>query len=294
MVSRSAFVEAACRAEALARRTSLGIGGRPDYLFEPRTEAHAAAVVRLCREEGVPLRYLGGGYNLLVRDSHLEGAVLATTELRYLRVHADRVAVGAGNSFQSLVKRSIELGVPGVAGCPGIPGTVGGVVFMNAGGRFGTVSDGLIDVSFLDPEGTPRRRSVEDGDFGYRTSAFDGCLVTGAVFRRDPALTPEHQRRVYDEALTWKKATQPLRARSAGCIFKNPRGRSDLSAGALIERAGLKGRRIGGARFSAVHANFIENDETASAADVHALIRLAQREVKARFDVELETEVHIW
>jgi UDP-N-acetylmuramate dehydrogenase len=295
VVSRSDFAEAARSAEALARRTSLGVGGRPDYLFEPRTEEEAAEVVVRCRELGIPLRYLGGGFNLLVRDSRVEGAVLATRRLKYLHVHEDSVAVGAGNSFPSLVTRAIALGIPGLPGCPGIPGSVGGVVFMNAGGRFGSVEDALAEVTFLDAEGNRCRRFVHPGDMGYRTTVFGGCLVTGAVFRRDPTLSEADLRALHEEALAWKKATQPLSAKSAGCIFKNPDGpEGRVSAGALIERAGLKGRAVGDARISTVHANFIENAHRASAEDIHALIRLVQREVAEKFGVSLEPEVHIW
>lgn len=295
MVSPVDFEAGRRRAEALARRTSLGVGGRPRYLFEPSTEEECARVVHACRRAGVTLYYLGGGYNLLVTDEDLDGAVLATRRLRYLRVFADRVEVGAGNPFPELVRRSIELGIPGLPGCPGIPGSVGGVVCMNAGGRFGSVGDALVEVRGVDAEGRRFRRGVEAGDLGYRTSVFRDVLVTGATLRRDPALRPEAQRRLFREALAWKKATQPLGARSAGCMFRNPQQALDgRSAGQLIDMAGLKGRRVGGAMVSPLHANFIVNAGDATARDLFDLIRLVRDEVRARYAVDLELEVTTW
>ncbi len=300
MVLPNAFAEAAARAcalgaAALGTRTSLRVGGQPAYLLEPTTEAEAAEIVAQGREAGVAIRYLGGGYNLLIHDGPIDGAVLATRRIQHMQVEADAVRVGAGNSFPGLVKEAIALGIPGLPGCPGIPGTVGGVVFMNAGGRFGSVVDGLLEVSYLDPAGRPARRAVEPGDLGYRTSRFGGCLITGAVFRRDPAFTPEAAQALYDQAMAWKRETQPLSAKSAGCIFKNPEGpEGSRSAGRLIDEAGLKGVQVGGARVSPVHANFIENVGAATAADVHELIARVQDAVRARFGVELELEVRTW
>jgi len=276
------LARAAQRAQRLAARTSLGVGGRPRYLFEPETERAAAMAVRRCREAGVRLLVLGGGCNLLVGEGVIDGAVIATRKLTHFEIHSDTVRVGAGNRFPDLVRKSIDLGIPGLPGCPGIPGSVGGVVFMNAGGRFGSVADALVEVHGLDAEGHAFRRRIHPGDLGYRCSSFAGCLVTGARFRRDPGQTVEAGAALFRRAMAWKRETQPLAARSAGCIFKNPDG--PHSAGWLIEAAGLKGR----------HANFILNDGTATADEVHALIRIVQAEVAARHGVALELEVRTW
>lgn len=295
MVWRPDFADARARAENLSRRTSLGVGGRPELLFEPRTPAEAAAIVAACREAGIPLRHLGGGYNLLVGDGQVEGAVLATRGLTGCVVHADRVEVGAGHPFPDLVRRSIELGIPALPGCPGIPGSVGGVVFMNAGGRFGSVCDALLEVQGIDVAGEPFARAVTRLDFGYRRSPFGGCLITGAVFARDPSVPRPQRQALYQEALEWKRRTQPLSARSAGCIFKNPDGpEGPRSAGRLIEEAGLKGLREGGAEVSRLHANFIVNAGGASADDVSRLIERVRDEVLARHGVLLELEVCRW
>ncbi|MHC5010345.1 MAG: UDP-N-acetylmuramate dehydrogenase [Planctomycetota bacterium] len=279
----------------MARRTSLRVGGAPEYLFEPATEAEAAEVLALCRDRRIPTRYLGGGYNVLVHDAALEGAVVATRRLRHFQVLEDRLKVGAGYSFTTLVRHAVRLGVPVLPGCPGIPGSVGGAVFMNAGGRFGTVGEALLAVTGLDPEGRPFTRRIREGDLGYRWSVFEGCLVTGAVFRRDPGRDPAAQQALFDRALAWKRETQPLGARSAGCMFKNPDGPLGArSAGRLIDEAGLKGLRVGGAAVSRLHANFIINEGGATSADVQALIDLVRERVHAVHGLELELEVRVW
>jgi UDP-N-acetylmuramate dehydrogenase len=295
VVARPSFDDARARAVALSRRTSLGVGGAPELLFEPRTLEEAAEVVAACRSAGVALRVLGGGCNLFVGDAVLAGAVLATGGLRGLAVHPDRVVAAAGHPFPDLVRRSVELQIPALPGCPGIPGSVGGVVFMNAGGRFGTVADALLAVEGLDAEGRPFHRRVAAADFGYRSSPFAGCLITGATFRREPGLEPRASRALLDEAQAWKRRTQPLFARSAGCIFKNPDGPTGArSAGRLIDEAGLKGLTVGGAQVSPLHANFIVNLGPATAADVSGLIERVRDAVEARHGVRLELEVCRW
>ncbi|MDA1196264.1 MAG: UDP-N-acetylmuramate dehydrogenase [Planctomycetota bacterium] len=292
MVLPHAFADAAARAERLAGRTSLGVGGTPRWLFEPEDEAACVEAVLLCRANDVPLLVLGGGCNLLVEDGAIEAAVIATRRLRGFAIHEDRVEVGAGQGFPDLVRRSIELGIPGLPGCPGIPGSVGGVVAMNAGGRFGCVADGLLAVRGVDRAGERFQRTIEPGDLGYRSSPFRGQLVTGATFRRDPAWTPERGAALFREAMDWKRSSQPLSARSAGCMFKNPG--SGASAGQLIETAELKGLRIGAAMVSTQHANFIVNLGGASASDVQALVARVQAGVRRHHGVELELEVETW
>jgi UDP-N-acetylmuramate dehydrogenase len=287
------FADARERADALARRTSFRIGGVPEFLFEPEGEEEAGEVLAACHAQGIRLRILGGGCNLLVADGRLEGAVLATTRLRFERLGEDRLEIGAGASFPSLVARSAELGIPRLSGCPGIPGQVGGVVAMNAGGRFGCVADALLEVAGFDLEGRRFRRAVEPGDMGYRRTAFlDQALITSATFRRERALDREAARRQFQEASAWKRATQPLSAASAGCAFKNPG--PGASAGALLDRLGLKGVRVGEAVVSAVHANFIVNEGGASFVDVEDLIGRVRERARAQAGVDLELELRVW
>lgn len=292
MVLPSSFASAHAKADRLARRTTLGIGGRPEYLFEPRSAVEAAVLVGLCRKHGVPLRFLGGGSNLLVAADRIPGAVVATRRMTDIQVQADVIRVGAGTSFPGLARQAASLLVPALSGCSGIPGTVGGAVVMNAGGRFGCIADALVAVEGVDAEGRPFHRHVAPADFGYRTSPFTGVLVTAAVFRRDPTLDEDAADRLFRTALEAKQAVQPLGARSAGCIFKNPDDAP--SAGRLIDEAGLKGQRVGGAQVSDRHANFIVNDGDATAEDMRRLIDRIRREVLVATGVTLELEVRVW
>jgi UDP-N-acetylmuramate dehydrogenase len=292
MVLPTVFPEARARAEGLARRTSMGVGGAPEFLFEPTSEAEAARLLALCRLAGVPVRFLGGGTNVIVSDGGVEGAVVATRGLRGVRVLDDRVTVAAGQSFSGLVRHAARWGIPVLPGCPGIPGSVGGAVVMNAGGRHGTTGEALLEVRGIDERGHLVSRRVRDGDVGYRWTDFGGMLVTGATFRRDRTADREAAQALYAEALEAKRSTQPLAQRSAGCTFKNPGGGEP--AGRLIESAGLKGRRVGGAVVSERHANFIVNDRHASGADISALIDLVRREVLALHGVRLELEPVLW
>lgn len=291
MVSRSSSDPA----PTLADRTSLGVGGRPEQFFEPATEAEAAQTLRALAAKRIPVRVLGGGCNLLAADGAVRGAVLSTRALRMFEVYGDRVVVGAGFSFPSLVRRAIDLCIPGLPGCPGIPGSVGGVVFMNAGGRFGTVSDALVAVRGLSMAGDLFEQPVRASDFGYRRSTLGACVITAAVFHRDTSLDSGALQARFDEAMAWKRETQPLSSASAGCIFKNPDGPDgSRSAGRLIDEAGCKGLRVGDAVVSPQHANFIVNTGAATASDVHALIALVQERVYEVHDVRLELEVQVW
>ncbi len=286
------FASALRTATALSTRTSLGIGGCAEWFFEPDDAPSAGRIFAYCRAHGVPVRVLGGGYNLLVADGAIEGVVLSTARLRHEQVLDDRVRVGAGNSFASLVSRAADLSIPTLSGCPGIPGSVGGVVSMNAGGKFGSAGDALLEVEGFDATGAFFRRRVEPGDLGYRRTAFQGGLVTGASFRREPGLDRVAERRRFAEASTWKRSTQPLTAASAGCFFKNPEAAP--SAGARIDRAGLKGARVGGAVVSPVHANFLVNEGGATSADMFALVELVRARVRETNGIELELEVAVW
>ena len=292
MVLPTIFPEARARAEGLARRTSMGVGGPPEFLFEPTTEEEAARLLALCGLAGVPVRFLGGGTNLIVGDGGVEGAVIATRALRGVRVLDDRVHVAAGQSFSGLVRHAARWSIPVLSGCPGIPGSVGGAVVMNAGGRHGSTGEALLEVRGVDEKGRLFSRPVEAGDVGYRWTDFGGMLVTGATFRRDRSADRTAADALYASALRAKRSTQPLADRSAGCTFRNPGGAEP--AGRLIEAAGLKGRRVGGAVVSERHANVIVNDGSATGTDVEGLIALVRREVEAFHGVRLELEPHLW
>ncbi|MCB9826534.1 MAG: UDP-N-acetylmuramate dehydrogenase [Planctomycetes bacterium] len=279
----------------LAGRTSLRVGGVAESFHEPSVAAEIGPLLADLHARGVPVHVLGGGYNLLVGDGVLPGAVLSTRRLKGVDVRDDVVVAEAGASFPRLVESAAEWGIPALSGCPGIPGTVGGVVRMNAGGRHGNVGDALVRVRGFRMDGTPFDREIAPGDLGYRTTVFADTVVTEAWFRRVPDLDVEAERALLAEAWAWKRASQPLRSASAGCIFRNPDGPGGTrSAGRLVDEAGLKGLRVGDAMVSDVHANFIVNLGGATAADVHALIAEVQRRVLAFHGVRLELEVEVW
>lgn len=287
-------LEAICRErESLAPYTWYRLGGPARWLVTPPDEAALVAVLRRCRASDVPHRVLGLGANLLVRDEGVDAAVIRLAGPAWERVALDGevVVAGAGVDFTKLVRRTIDSGLAGFENLAGIPGTVGGVVRMNAGGKHGSLAPLVQEVRLVRSDGAVELRSAADMGFEYRRCAIGDAVVAGATFRLrhdDQGALIERFRRIWLE----KHASQPpVSARTCGCIFKNPPGHS---AGALIDRAGLKGRRLGAAEVSPQHANFIVAHDGATARDVLELARLVQREVGAHAGVELNFEVEIW
>jgi UDP-N-acetylmuramate dehydrogenase len=289
-----AGLEAICQPDApLAELTWYRLGGPARWLLSPRNDAELAEVVSRCRTAGIAWRVLGHGANVLVRDAGVDAAVIRLNAPAFQECRWDGAIVHAagGADFPRIVKESAPRGLAGLAGLAGIPGSVGGIIRMNAGGKYGYIADVVRDVRVLTPAGEFETRSAASIDFGYRHTELHGAIVIGATLALtpgDPAALAEEYRRVWLE----KAAAQPaMAARSAGCIFRNPPG---AAAGALIDRAGLKGTRRGAAEISTRHANFIVAYPGATAQDVLDLITLAKDRVHAAFDVELETEVEIW
>lgn len=276
----------------LAPRTWFRLGGPARWLVHPYTHQALGEVLRRCAEQGLPVRLLGSGANLLVDDDGVDGVVvrLDAPDFRGVRIEGTTVRAGAGFSLPRLVRRTVDHGLGGLEGLAGIPGSVGGAVWMNAGGRFGQIGDVVTRVGVVDAAGRCHVLSRDDVGFAYRTTRLKGfiiCWVELALSRGEPQRLRQRMR----EIMAYKASTQPLAAHSAGCIFRNPPG---ASAGALIEQAGLKGCRRGGACVSPAHANFLVADARARAADVIALLRHVQRCVFERLGVWLEPEVVIW
>jgi len=266
--------------EPLAPHTTFRVGGPADVLVEPRDEGELVEVLRAAGEQEIPLRILGGGANLLVRDEGVRGAVVRLSRLDGRR--GDRVQ--AGRPLPRLVRETLREGLGGLEALAGIPGTLGGAIRMNAGGRAGTIGDVVRAVEVLTLGGEFRRLPRPAVGFRYRGSALDGCVVVAAELELRPS--PQAPER-FASLLRDKRRTQPLDRCSAGCIFKNPPGQA---AGRLIEACGLKGVRCGGARVSPRHANFIVNEGGATASDILRLIDL----IRKRVPVPLELEVQVW
>jgi UDP-N-acetylmuramate dehydrogenase len=278
----------------LAAHTWYRLGGPARWLLTPRDEAELAEVLCRCREHGVPWRVLGRGANVLVRDEGFDGAVIRLVGGPWELVQWEGCAVsaGAGADFPALVAESTRRGLAGLENLAGIPGSVGGIVRMNAGGKHGYVGAVTESVRVMDAGGAVSARSAQEVGFAYRRTSLAEAIVLAARFVLKESAAGELCARV--QAI-WqeKRAAQPsLGARSAGCVFKNPSPKQP--AGLLLDRCALKGVRVGGAEISPKHANFVVVHAGATARDVLDLIALAQERVRASAGVELELEVEIW
>ncbi|GJM19365.1 MAG: UDP-N-acetylenolpyruvoylglucosamine reductase [Phycisphaeraceae bacterium] len=283
--------------------TWFGIGGGADLLARP---SNAAELVR-CLHIDPGLRVLGDGANLLVDDAGVGGLVVSLQTDGFQEIDWDRgagrVYAGAGVSLPRLIGQSVQRGLGGIAGLAGIPATLGGAVVMNAGGTFGEIGDVVAVVHAVDRAG--REHAIERAriDFGYRRSGLGHLLITGVQL----ALTAgdaEDLRGERQRAMDYKKGTQPLADKSAGCCFKNPTLTGDVdglgdagqrvSAGLVLDRAGCKGLCVGGATVSEAHANFIVTSRDARARDVIELMDVCTARVLDTFGVALEREVVVW
>ena len=284
------FEDAVCAAVPLAAMTGFHIGGPAEHLVEPRSFEEFGRLFARCTRHGIPVHILGGGSNILVSDRGVSGAVFRLTKMQDISRTDTRVTCEAGVSLPHLVRQTERWGLGGLEPFVGIPGTVGGAVAMNAGGKHGSIVSVLGLVTTLCRNGSFRKRTPEQIRLGYRHSELRGEVVLRVEFeltQMDSAEIDETRKSVFQE----KAETQPLAAWSAGCIFKNPEGRS---AGQLIELAGLKGERRGHAVVSTKHANFIVNEGGASASDVRALIDKIRATVRKTFGVDLELEIEEW
>lgn len=292
MNSLDAFSDITRPDEPLAPYTWMKIGGPAQFLVEPRSVDELVAVVRQCHAGQIPVRLLGGGSNVLVRDEGVSGVVLRLTGDPFAEISTDgrTIRAGAGALLSTLISHSVKAGLAGLEVLAGIPGTVGGALHGNAGGRSGDIGPLVKSVTVLTAKGERFVRTEEELTFAYRQSSINELAILDGTFELqedDPDEITRRMRKIW----IMKKATQPLSFQSAGCIFKNPRGQS---AGALIEQAGLKGTRVGEAEISDRHANFIVTRPGATSADVLRLIDLARSKVSEQFGVDLELEIEIW
>jgi UDP-N-acetylmuramate dehydrogenase len=272
----------------LARHTSFNIGGPAEHLVQSDVPA---SLVRECHERAIPYLLLGAGTNLLVADAGVEGLVIRCVDREH-RIEGTRVYSSAGLKMLRLARICADHDLTGFEWAIGVPGTVGGAVYQNAGCWGGELADVLVQAEGFRPGLGAQTWSPRDLALGYRTSALRqgalrGSVVTGAWIELVPG-DGEAARRQMARWTAERTGSQPIRTKNCGSVFKNPNGDS---AGRLVEAAGLKGAREGGAIVSEQHANFIVNTGGATAADVDRLIRRIQATVAERFAVELEPEV---
>ncbi len=286
------FTEITRPDEPLAPYTWLRVGGPAQYFVEPRDVDELARVVRSCSEQGIKVRVLGDGSNLLIRDEGVSGAVIRLPRELFSAVTIDgnTARAQAGALLSHVITQAVQAGLGGLELLTGIPGTVGGALHGNAGGKGGDIGQFVREATVLTETGEICIRREDELAFAYRSSSLDELVILEAVFELVPEDPDEIARRMRKIWIT-KKASQPLSHQSAGCIFKNPRGQS---SGQLIDRAGLKNTRIGGAEISDRHANFVVTYDDAKADDVIRLIELTRSRVLEKFGVELELEVQIW
>jgi UDP-N-acetylmuramate dehydrogenase len=283
----------------LARLTTFRVGGPAEFLVDVSTAEELRQVISAASAAGAPVTILGGGSNLLVADAGVKGVVIRARLMDLSQPAPDVVRAGAGITINGLVRWTIGRGLASLEAWAGTPGTVGGAIYGNAhfGGR--DISEFVAGVRVMDRSGHTLDLSPAEMEFAYDTSRLQRTkeVLLWADFAVESG-EPAALREVARASLAHRKQTQPLDIPSAGCIFQNPDRARDrvpagvpASAGALIDRAGLKGHRVGGAMISPVHCNFIVNAGDATAADVGALIELARDAVREKYRIELRDEV---
>ncbi len=289
-----------CRGEVLfgvplSSSTSLGIGGPADVVVSPEDPVSVKNLVLLLGRKKVPFIPLGGGTNLLVRDGGVEGVVIkcrAFSRIETIREEGDMADIfaEAGVPLQKLVTYCRDRGFSGMEGLGGIPGTLGGAIWGNAGSYGCEIRDVLASAVILRSDGRLERSTAAELGLGYRRSnvrADDIVLSANLRLKKDEAAAVAARTA---EVLRKKKAAQPISERSAGCVFRNPEG---MSAGKMIDDAGCKGMRRGGIEVSSLHANFFVNRGGGTAADFLALMDAVSASVKERFGVMLEPEIQV-
>jgi len=277
--------------EPLAKHTTLRVGGPAQFWVEPRTESAFADLIRHCRRENLALFVIGRGSNLLVRDGGIRGVVVHPCggDFDKVEVSGDEITAGVGAKLKQVAYAGKAAGLGGLEWMEGIPGAVGGALRMNAGAMGAQTFENVLRIRYLDEEGNAHTRIPAELDISYRhVPSLERNYAVSAVFKGRPAAAEEIARRL-DESQEKRRTTQPS-AKSAGCIFKNPKS---IPAGKLVDELGLKNTRVGNARVSEIHGNFIVNDGNASATEVLELIAKIQETARKERGIELETEVQI-
>ena len=276
----------------LAKQTWYGLGGPADYFIRPKTTEQLKEAVLRCNENRIGIHVMGFGSNLLISDDGLRTAVikLGVEQFAQIDFNGREVIAWAGAELSKLVLECVHKGLSGLEALTGIPGSIGGSVKMNAGGNFGDFGAAIESVTLMDGEGSIFEKSKPELVFDYRRTNITAKFILNARLKLNEG-DPDQIMRTIQEIWIYKKNNQPLNTKNSGCIFKNPRG---VSAGALIDRAGLKGLQIGGAIVSEKHANFFIAEKGCKSRDIIRLIETVKQRVKEQFDTELELEIEIW
>ena len=275
--------------ENMSRHTSFKIGGSADIYISPETAEQIKEVILLAKKESIPFYVLGNGSNLLVSDEGIKGAAISTLKCNNIRVEEDTIYADAGASLTAVCVAARDAGLTGLEFAFGIPGSIGGALFMNAGAYDGEMSFIVSSAESLTPSGDVVFRTANELKLGYRHSIYreNGEIITGVTLRLKKGEKEKITARM-NELMQKRKTSQPLEFPSAGSTFKRPVGGF---AAALIDECGLKGRSVGGAEVSTKHAGFVINKGNATAKDVLSLIKIIQNKVEEEKNIKLETEV---
>jgi len=276
----------------LAERTWFKVGGAAQFFAEPTSVDQLKSVVERSSREGLHVRLLGGGSNVLVRDEGVSGMVISLSNPAFANISTtgERVTLGAGAMLANAITVTVGAGLAGLEPLVGIPGTVGGALHGNAGSHGGDIGQWASRATVMTRSGEIIDRERGDLVFAYRESSLDELVILSAEFeleKEDPLVVTKRMQKQW----IIKKANLPMAHENTGCIFKNPRG---MSAGMLIDQCGLKGEQVGSAEVSQRHANFFVAKPGATAKDVLQLIDVVRNRVAERMGVELETEIEIW
>lgn len=280
--------------EPLKKHTSFKIGGNASLFVIPQSDEALSRLLKKCSEDNIRTVIIGNGSNLLVSDDGIDAVVIYTMRenCEISLVNETEIYCDAGASLTKVCRFALDNGLSGLEFVFGIPGSVGGAVYMNAGAYGGEIKDVITKCDYMTSDGKPGQMSAKDMSLGYRTSVFNknDCVITGAYFKLKTDLKEAIKERMND-FLSRRKDKQPLEFPSAGSTFKRPEG---YYAGALIEQSGLKGVSVGGAQVSEKHAGFVINKGNATAKDVIELINLIKNKVKEDSGVDLEPEIKIF
>jgi UDP-N-acetylmuramate dehydrogenase len=286
------FADIVKRDEPLAPYTYLKLGGPAEMLVQPRSRDELATVVRRCFQQQIPLRVLGGGCNILVRDEGIRGVVLRLSEPAFTQVTVEgrRVRAGTGAPLSAVISQGARHALAGLEVLIGINGTVGGAIRCNAGDRHGEIGQFVRSVEVMDDHGEVQVRERDELRFANRESNLDDPVLLVAEIELDhdqPDAIVKRMRKAWIQ----RKAGQPLTFQAHGRMFKNPRG---VDAATLIEQAELAGTQVGGAEVSDRHANSVVVHAGGTAQDVLRLLDLIRCRVRERFGVDLELEMTVW
>jgi UDP-N-acetylmuramate dehydrogenase len=277
---------------SLAGLTSMRVGGAAEYFISPRTSLELADSLAWASDRHLPITIIGAGSNLLISDQGLAGLVICTRHLRGIEFdeQSGQVTAATGEPVARLAMQAASRGWSGFEWAVGIPGTVGGLVVMNAGAQGGCAADCVVSVQTVTLTGEPKLIYPQDLDFSYRTSALQASsqLITEATFKLQTGGDPEAIAADTESKLKVRHTTQPYHLPNCGSVFRNP---LPQFAAKLIQDAGLKGYQIGNAQVSELHANFIINLGNAKASDIFSLIEHIKTVISDRYGVVLETEV---